>query len=63
MVFYRLHRMLLGPVDILPSFAGLVAGSLIYDMIHYAVDHVRPRTPIGRPSRSTTSATACKTRP
>ncbi|KPJ89048.1 MAG: hypothetical protein AMS18_12845 [Gemmatimonas sp. SG8_17] len=47
-VFYWLLRILLGPVDMLPSFAGLVTGYLIYDMIHYSVHHVRPRTPIGR---------------
>ncbi len=47
-VFYWLLRTLLGPVDMLPSFAGLVTGYLIYDMIHYSVHHVRPRTPVGR---------------
>jgi sterol desaturase/sphingolipid hydroxylase (fatty acid hydroxylase superfamily) len=47
-LFYFLFRLAFGPVDMLPAFAGLVAGYLIYDMTHYAVHHVRPRTKIGR---------------
>ena len=47
-LFYWIFRALFGPVDMLPAFAGLVTGYLIYDMIHYSVHHVRPRTAIGR---------------
>jgi len=48
LVFFWILRGLLGPVDMLPTFGGLVTGYLIYDMVHYSVHHVRPRTPIGR---------------
>jgi sterol desaturase/sphingolipid hydroxylase (fatty acid hydroxylase superfamily) len=47
-LFYWLFRLTFGPVDTLPAFAGLVTGYLFYDMTHYAVHHVRPRTRIGR---------------
>ncbi|UCD25382.1 MAG: sterol desaturase family protein [Gemmatimonadota bacterium] len=47
-LFYFLFKLAFGPVDMLPAFAGLVTGYLVYDMTHYAVHHVRPRTRIGR---------------
>jgi sterol desaturase/sphingolipid hydroxylase (fatty acid hydroxylase superfamily) len=47
-LFYWIFKTTFGPVDMLPAFAGLVVGYLFYDMTHYAVHHVRPRTRIGR---------------
>lgn len=47
-LFYWIFKPLFGPVDMLPAFAGLVTGYLLYDMTHYAVHHVRPRTKLGR---------------
>jgi 4-hydroxysphinganine ceramide fatty acyl 2-hydroxylase len=47
-VFYWIFRVAFGPVDMLPAFAGLVTGYLFYDMTHYAVHHIRPRTRLGR---------------
>jgi 4-hydroxysphinganine ceramide fatty acyl 2-hydroxylase len=47
-VFYWIFRVAFGPVDMLPAFAGLVMGYLFYDMTHYAVHHIRPRTRLGR---------------
>ena len=36
-----------GPDLFFPIFAGLVTGYLWYDMTHYAVHHVKPRTELG----------------
>jgi len=36
-----------GPHLFAPAFAGLVAGYLWYDMTHYVVHHVKPRTELG----------------
>lgn len=48
LMFHRVLYVLFGPVDFLPAFAGLVSGYVIYDMLHHAVHHVRPRTALGR---------------
>lgn len=47
-LFYLIFRAVFGPINMLPAFAGLVVGYLFYDMTHYAVHHVRPRTRLGR---------------
>ena len=47
-LFYWLFKLAFGAVDMLPAFAGMVPGYLAYDMTHYAVHHVRPRTKVGR---------------
>ncbi|UCG89437.1 MAG: sterol desaturase family protein [Gemmatimonadota bacterium] len=47
-LFYWIFKAVFGPVDMLPAFAGLVTGYLLYDMTHYAVHHVRPQTRLGR---------------
>ncbi len=38
-LFYFLFRLILGPVNVYPFFAGFLAGYLFYDMTHYAVHH------------------------
>ena len=40
-----------GPHVFNPFFAGLLVGYLWYDMTHYAVHHVKPRTEMGRKLR------------
>ena len=39
--------LVVGPRLFDPFFAGLVAGYIWYDMTHYAVHHVKPRTALG----------------
>jgi len=39
--------LVVGPPLFDPFFAGLVAGYIWYDMTHYAVHHVKPRTELG----------------
>ena len=39
--------LVVGPRFFDPFFAGLVVGYIWYDMTHYAVHHVKPRTEIG----------------
>jgi len=40
-------RILVGPHLFAPIFAGLVGGYFWYDLTHYAVHHLRPRTALG----------------
>lgn len=40
-------RLAVGPHLFPPAFAGLVVGYLWYDLTHYAVHHVKPRTELG----------------
>lgn len=47
-IFLGLFWLALGPVLVLPFFAGFMSGYLIYDYIHYSTHHFRPRTVIGR---------------
>lgn len=44
-------RALLGATWFAPAFAGLLAGYLWYDLTHYAVHHLRPRTALGEMQR------------
>lgn len=44
-------RALLGARLFPGTFAGLVAGYVWYDLTHYAVHHLKPRTPFGRLQR------------
>ncbi|HUK65725.1 MAG TPA: sterol desaturase family protein [Anaeromyxobacteraceae bacterium] len=44
-------RVLLGARLFPGAFAGLVAGYIWYDMTHYAVHHMRPRTGLGKLQR------------
>jgi sterol desaturase/sphingolipid hydroxylase (fatty acid hydroxylase superfamily) len=39
--------LVIGPRLFDPFFAGLIAGYIWYDMTHYAVHHVKPRTETG----------------
>ncbi len=47
-IFLGAFLLIFGPVFVLPFFAGFMTGYLIYDYIHYAVHHFRPRTSLGR---------------
>jgi 4-hydroxysphinganine ceramide fatty acyl 2-hydroxylase len=40
-LIFLLFRLLLGPVWVLPFFAGFMVGYLIYDMTHYHIHHHR----------------------
>jgi sterol desaturase/sphingolipid hydroxylase (fatty acid hydroxylase superfamily) len=44
-------RAALGPAWFAPAFAGLLAGYLWYDLTHYAVHHLKPRTALGEAQR------------
>jgi sterol desaturase/sphingolipid hydroxylase (fatty acid hydroxylase superfamily) len=44
---YYPMRAALGPHLISPAFAGLVTGYIWYDMTHYVVHHVKPRSEMG----------------
>jgi dihydroceramide fatty acyl 2-hydroxylase len=44
-------RLALGPHAFPGFFAGLLAGYLWYDLTHYAVHHVKPRTALGEAQR------------
>ncbi len=44
-------RAALGATWFAPAFAGLTAGYLWYDLTHYAVHHLRPRTALGEMQR------------
>ena len=39
LLFYFLFKVLIGPVNVFPFFAGFLAGYLFYDMLHYAIHH------------------------
>jgi len=45
--FYFLFLMAFGPVNGVPFFSGFMVGYLVYDYIHFAVHHFRPRTAWG----------------
>jgi sterol desaturase/sphingolipid hydroxylase (fatty acid hydroxylase superfamily) len=47
-VFSISYRLLFGPVIWAPVFAGLIAGYLAYDSIHFYSHHHHPKNPIGR---------------
>jgi len=38
-LFYLLFRLILGPVNVAPFFAGFLLGYLFYDITHYALHH------------------------
>lgn len=46
--FYALFRVLMGPVYSEPFLAFFIIGYLIYDYIHFATHHIRPRTSFGK---------------
>lgn len=45
--FFVLFKAIFGPSG-LPFFAGFISGYLVYDYIHFAVHHFRPRTEMGK---------------
>lgn len=47
-VFAALFLLVLGPSKWLPFHGGFVTGYMVYDMTHYAIHHLRPRTEFGR---------------
>ncbi|NDG83668.1 MAG: fatty acid hydroxylase [Proteobacteria bacterium] len=47
-LFYALFTATLGPVNTRPFFAGFISGYLVYDYIHFATHHFRPRTAWGK---------------
>ena len=47
-LFAGLFHQLLGPRWMWPFHSGFVAGYLVYDMSHYSIHHVRPRSAWGR---------------
>lgn len=47
LLFYGLFLAILGPVSVLPFFAGFLLGYLAYDMIHYATHHAPLKGGIG----------------
>jgi sterol desaturase/sphingolipid hydroxylase (fatty acid hydroxylase superfamily) len=46
-LFFGLFQIVFGPSGT-PFFAGFIAGYLVYDYIHYAVHHFRPKTALGK---------------
>ena len=38
-LFYLLFRLIMGPVNVAPFFAGFLLGYLFYDITHYALHH------------------------
>ncbi len=54
-LFYLLFLVTLGAAlgeqAVRPFFAGFLSGYLVYDYIHFATHHVRPRTALGRALR------------
>ena len=46
--FYFLFLLMMGPVVSAPFFSGFIVGYLIYDYIHFAIHHFKPRTEVGR---------------
>jgi sterol desaturase/sphingolipid hydroxylase (fatty acid hydroxylase superfamily) len=47
-LFYALFSATLGPVIVRPFFSGFIAGYLVYDYIHFATHHFKPKTAWGR---------------
>ena len=47
-LFYALFTATLGPVNTRPFFAGFISGYLVYDYIHFATHHFRPKTAWGK---------------
>ncbi|MEN9722252.1 MAG: hypothetical protein RJB38_238 [Pseudomonadota bacterium] len=47
-VLYGLFRMVLGPVWVLPFFAGFLIGYLCYDYTHYAIHHFAMSSAMGK---------------
>jgi sterol desaturase/sphingolipid hydroxylase (fatty acid hydroxylase superfamily) len=48
LLFYALFFVVLGGDNATAFTAGFLGGYLAYDMVHYAVHHHVPRTPVGR---------------
>jgi sterol desaturase/sphingolipid hydroxylase (fatty acid hydroxylase superfamily) len=46
--FYYLFKFALGPVNAMPFFSGFISGYLVYDYMHFAIHHFRPRTEFGK---------------
>jgi sterol desaturase/sphingolipid hydroxylase (fatty acid hydroxylase superfamily) len=46
--FYGLFVLLMGPVATKPFFSGFISGYLVYDYIHFATHHFRPKTQWGK---------------
>jgi sterol desaturase/sphingolipid hydroxylase (fatty acid hydroxylase superfamily) len=47
-LFYALFSATLGPVNTRPFFAGFISGYLVYDYLHFATHHFRPKTAWGK---------------
>jgi len=47
-LFFQLFRVALGPVNHMPFFAGFISGYLVYDYLHFAIHHFRPKTAWGK---------------
>jgi dihydroceramide fatty acyl 2-hydroxylase len=51
LVAYGVTRLIVAPPAAYAALAGFMAGYLLYDMIHYAVHHISPRSRLGRKLR------------
>lgn len=47
-LFYLLFKFVMGPVASLPFFAAFMIGYMVYDYMHFAIHHFKPRTELGR---------------
>ena len=47
-LFYQLFKLTLGPVNHMPFYSGFIAGYLVYDYLHFAIHHFRPKTEWGK---------------
>lgn len=47
-LFYYAYVLVLGPEKARPFFAGFMSGYLVYDYLHFAVHHFRPKTEWGK---------------
>jgi sterol desaturase/sphingolipid hydroxylase (fatty acid hydroxylase superfamily) len=47
-LFYALFVALMGIELTRPFFSGFIGGYLVYDYIHFATHHFRPRTALGK---------------
>ena len=47
-LFYAVFASILGSITVRPFFSGFIAGYLVYDYIHFATHHFKPKTAWGR---------------
>ena len=47
-LFFLIFKVIFGSATCLPFFSGFISGYLVYDYLHFAIHHFRPRTERGK---------------